>query len=46
MVESSCSMNSAVATTHGKKRLTVGLFILGMLFLPSARYWIKFVHVV
>jgi hypothetical protein len=39
-------MNSAVATTHGKKRLTVGLSILGILFLASDRYWIKFVHVV
>ena len=27
MVELSCSMKSAVATTHGKKRLTLGLFI-------------------
>ena len=31
MVESSCSMNSAMATTHGKKRLTVGLSIRGVL---------------
>jgi hypothetical protein len=36
-------MNSAVATTHGKKRLIVGLSILGMLVLASDRYWIKFV---
>ena len=39
-------MNSAVATTHGKKRLTVGPSILGILFLASDRYWIKFVYVV
>ena len=38
-------VNVTVATTHGKKRLTVGLSILGMLFLASARYWIKCVHV-
>ena len=39
-------MNSAVATTHGKKRLTVGLSVVGMLFLAADLYWIKFVHVV
>ena len=39
-------MNSAVATTHGKKRLTVGPSILDMLLLASDRYWIKFVFVV
>src|SRR5580704_6229481 len=37
MVESSCSMNSAMATTHGKKRLTVGLSIRAVLPKSVAR---------